>query len=231
MSLNKIFGKQEKLKEEKKLETLANEEATVKGLLTYFKGYCPEFEEQWLDTINKHITYLQSFKITPKIVGKVGKIFSEKPEPIYDSLFSSALIQTCYNQGFNYFKFKKEDSSLFGICLKGEKENPLKIKVNVLTSLLPFYETRHCHIEAETIDGDCLMWGAKDCIIKVCNIQGDKALYNTQNCVVEIEKYSGKTFGWLMQHNIIRSSSKETLSLLKALCKEEKNKFVLTKKL
>lgn len=222
MGLDKIFQKQEKIEEEKKLGVITTKESAVDDLTLHLINFFKKDEEKyeitsWWNVFDYYKRYLQKLEITPSIIQKVsGQLStSESTEHVYRTykgIALTALMQQSYNCGFNNFEF--EDVVANGFCefLKGEDNSLVKIKAN-------------------KIIGNSTLASAEYCTLKTASIEGWQTLWLGENCTVEIGKYNGYQFGYKMKNCKIHVSNEKVLEeIRKTACLEENganNTFVI----
>ncbi|MBI4448169.1 hypothetical protein HY643_04255 [Candidatus Woesearchaeota archaeon] len=215
MALHDVFGTLEKPVEEKKLEVVVSEEAVLDELLAYFEqnkyeGWKGTFQE-CNDYLDSCLQYLQTFKVTPKIVSSFYKKFGKAKEGSEAlGVYLSAMIQTSYDQGFNNFEFGKIHAHCFGSFLQGQKGRQIQIKVGTIKGPFALVYAKYCSLDVETIIGV-------------------QSLSNAENCVAEITNYTGDLFGSCMENCKVYLPNPETFLRLSEQANGENNHFFLGK--
>ncbi|MBI4447614.1 hypothetical protein HY643_01405 [Candidatus Woesearchaeota archaeon] len=198
-------------KKENSLTTNKSESIIFGEWLDYFEKTDKDKFFTWDETKKYFLEskkFLQSYqKLTPEVI----KTFNEKvdttqfglTELCWWGIFSSAMIQTSYDQGFNSFQFEKISMKFgeleigdFGSYLQGKSNNPIKIK-------------------AEKINAASILGYGKNCVLKVGSLTARFTLFKAEDCIVELTNYNGTNFGWEMKNCKIYSLNKPVLKKIK----------------
>ncbi|MBI4448249.1 hypothetical protein HY643_04670 [Candidatus Woesearchaeota archaeon] len=181
MGLEKIFQKQELIREEK-LQIINTKESELDKLLASLLGYfnkTPPCYNNWHAYYTSAALNLKGLNIPPEAIQKINENIKKGTQE--KGLFLSALIQTSYNQGNNYFEFETINADCFGAFLEGKKGNKLTLKIKKLLQGQSFVCAKHCRIEISIIkDLTSFGWGMRDCQVYFPNkkpIRKQKSAY------------------------------------------------------
>ncbi|MBI4448326.1 hypothetical protein HY643_05070 [Candidatus Woesearchaeota archaeon] len=200
MKLKNVFGKPEKVEPEKQLEVITTEESVLDDLIAYFEKLFPPHLLTYKEAFDACRKDLRSYPIKPELIKKFNEKINLTSFDPYKrccrGVFVSSLIQVSYDQGLNNFEFGKINFDSFGEFLEGQKNKPIKIKVNTTNEKDTLWAAKYCNLTAEIINGNRTLWYA-------------------QNCIAEIQSYKGEEFGKGMENCTIYSPNQEVLEKIK----------------